>query len=265
MHSMIPPPPPPPPARSTTLLLLTVASLVAALALLAGPAAAQTFTIPGNFDYYSQVLENEGRDHGNPVTSLNGPLFTDTQATSALRDLDIEAKDWPGTAALGVGATSRCAYGSGNATRLVEFHRETDKYTHGQPIATACPHWGQPRCSRTVTVRGRTYTANRGSPPCPPNPQQGADNVPAGRPIPHTGMFTVRIWGKVCFSGSGFCQSAGEPIPAGDVRPINGSGYFATFKGGGNNCGPPIWPTPEARALGAPPYAAWCDFTFNIQ
>ncbi len=232
---------------------------------MAGPAAAQTFRFPGNFDYLTVVLENEGRDYGNPVTSLNGTLFTDTQATPAISNLDIEALEWPGTTILGVGAGSRCAYGSGEATRLVGFHNATGKYSHGQPIATACTYFGQPKCSRTVTVQGRTFTANRGSPPCPPNPQQGADNVPTGRHIPHTGMFTVRIWGKLCFSGSGLCQSAGEPIPAGDVRPINDGGYFATFKGGGDNCGPPIWPTPEARALGTPPYATYCDFTFNIQ
>ena len=258
-------PPPPPPARSTALLLLAALSLAAALALVAGPAAAQIFRIPGNFDYYTHVLENEGRDHGNPVTSLNGPVFTDTQVLVTLRDLDMEAKDWPGTAILGVGAASRCAYGSGAATRLVGFHNATGKYTHGMPIAEACTYLGQPKCSRTVTVRGRTYTANRGSPPCPPNPQQGADNVPTGRHIPPTGMFTVRIWGKFCVSASGLCAPARAPIPAADVGPINFGGYFATFKGGGNNCGPPIWPTPEARALGAPPYAAWCDFTFDIR
>ncbi len=258
-------PTPPPLARSTTLLLLTVVTLAAGLALVAGPAAAQTFMFPGNYDYLTVVLENEGRDYGNPVTSLNGPFFTDTRVTVAVSNLDIEALDWPGTTLLGVGAASRCAYGSGEATRLVGFHNATGKYTHGMPIAKACTYLGQPKCSRTVTVRGRTYTANRGSPACPPNPQQGTDNVPTGRHIPSTGMFTVRIWGKVCFSLNSRCLPAREPIPSGNVANFNISGYFATFKGGGDNCGPPIWPTPEAREAGAPPYAAWCDFTFNIQ
>ncbi len=133
----------------------------------------------------TRVLENEGRGYGNPVTSLTGPLFTDTAIPDAvISDLDIEALDWPGTAVLGVGADSRCAYGSGEATRLVGFHNATGKYTHSQPIARACTYLGQPKCSRTVTVNGRTYTANRGSPPCPPNPQQGMDNVPTGTFIP---------------------------------------------------------------------------------
>ncbi len=201
-----------------------------------------------------------------PITSLKGPLFTDTQADVAIKDLDIEALlEWPATATLGVGATSRCAYDSGDATRLVDFHNATGKYTHGQPIATACTYWGQPKCSRTVTIEPGTigqrtsYTANRGFPPC-----NDMNNVPAAR-IDHTGMFTVRIWGKLCFSGSGLCQPAREPVPAADMSYINTGGYFATFKGGGKNCGPPIWPTPELRATGTPPYAAYCDFTFDIR
>ena len=256
---------PPPLAKLTTILLLAAVSLAAGLALVAGPAAAQKFTPPGNFDYLTVVLENEGRHYSEPLTSLNGPLFTDTQVPFAISNLDIEAKDWPGTVVLGVGGESRCAYGSGDATRLVSFHNATGKYSHGEPIAEACTYWGQPKCSRTVTVRGRTYTANRGSPPCPPNPQQGADNVPTGRHIPSTGMFTVRIWGKVCYSANGVCLQAREGIPSTGAGNVNTNGYFATFKGGGKNCGPPIWPTPEQRALGAPPYAAWCDFTFDIR
>ncbi len=241
-------------------------SLAAGIALVAGPVAAQRFTPSQYPDHFTLVLGNEGRDFGNPVNSLKGPLFTDTSVRgSAISALEIEALDWPGTTLLGVGAASRCAYGSGEATRLVGFHNATGKYTHGMPIAKACTYLGQPKCSRTVTVRGRTYTANRGSPACPPNPQQGTDNVPTGRHIPSTGMFTVRIWGKVCYTANSSCLPAREPIPANGVRNINLNGYFATFKGGGKNCGPPIWPTPEMKELGAPPYAAWCDFTFNIQ
>ncbi len=261
--------PPPSLAELTTRSLLAAFALVAGLVLLAGPAAAQTFRIPGNFDHFTHVMENEGRGLGDPVTSLNGFLTNQADQWTfppAVTDLDIEALDWPGTTVLGVGGESRCAYGSGDATRLVGFHNATGKYTHGESIATACTYWGKPKCSRTVTVRGRTFTANRGSPPCPPNPQQGADNVPTGRHILTTGMFTVRIWGKVCLTGRvNTCFPAREPAPADGVDSINGIGYIATFKGGGNNCGPAIWPTPEMRAAGAPPYAAWCDFTFDIR
>ena len=261
---------PPPLAKLATRPLLAAFALAAGLVLLAGPVAAQSFRIPGNFEHLTEVLENEGRGLDKPVTSLMTGFLTDQTpgagpSPASVTNLQIEALDWPGTAILGVGSGSRCAYGSGDATRLVGFHNATGKYTHGQPIATACTYWGRPKCSRTVTVRGRTYTANRGSTPCPPNPQQGADNVPTGTRIAHTGMFTVRIWGKLCVSGSGLCQPAREPIPAADVAPINTGGYIATFKGGGNNCGPTIWPTPEMRAAGAPPYAAYCDFTFDIR
>ncbi len=246
-------------------------SLAAGIALVAGPVAAQRFTPSQYPDHFTLVLGNEGRDFGNPVNSLKGPLFTDTSVRgSAISALEIEALDWPGNAILGVGAGSRCPYGSGGATRLVSFHNAIGSYTHGNPIAEACTYLGQPKCSRTVTVSvpghgNQTFTANRGSPPCPPNQQQAADNVPMGTPQPSTGMFTVRIWGKVCYSANSSCLPAREPIPANGVRNINFNGYFATFKGGGKNCGPPIWPTPEMKELGAPPYAAWCDFTFNIQ
>ncbi len=54
-------------------------------------------------------------------------------------------------------------------------------------------------------------------------------------------------------------------LPADVVAYIDSGGYSATLKGGGKNCGPAIWPTPEMRAVGAPPYAAWCDFTFDIK
>ena len=198
------------------------------------------------------------------MTSLNGFLTDQTPEAgrfpASVTNLDIEVLDWPATATLGVGATSRCAYGSGDATRLVGFHNATGTYTHNQPIATACTYWGQPKCSRTVTVRGRTYTANRGSPSC-----DSMDNVPMSTRIAHTGMFTVRIWGKVCYTSNLVCLPAREPIPARGAGNINTNGYIATFKGGGNNCGPAIWPTPEMRAAGAPPYAAYCDFTFDIR
>ncbi len=257
---------PPPPCGIAQLKRLTAlaAALAAGLVLLAGPVAAQSFRFPGNFDHLTEVQLNEGRGLENPVTSLNGFLTDQTPEAgrfpASVTNLDIEVLDWPATATLGVGATSRCAYGSGDATRLVGFHNATGTYTHNQPIATACTYWGQPKCSRTVTVRGRTYTANRGSPSC-----DSMDNVPMSTRIAHTGMFTVRIWGKVCYTSNLVCLPAREPIPARGAGNINTNGYIATFKGGGNNCGPAIWPTPEMRAAGAPPYAAYCDFTFDIR
>ncbi len=255
-----------------TTRLLPAALAALGLALLAGPAAAQRFTPSEYPNHFTQVLQNQGRSWNDPVNTLNGPLFTDMArvADKVYSNLEIEVLDWPGNAILGVGPDSRCPYGSGEATRLVSFHNATGTYSRGQPIAEACTYLGQPKCSRTVTVSvpghgNQTFTANRGSPPCPPNPQQAADNVPMGIPQSATGMFTVRIWGKVCYSANSSCRPAREPIPANGVGNINLNGYFATFKGGGDNCGPPIWPTQEMRDLGAPPYAAWCDFTFDIQ
>ncbi len=58
-------------------------------------------------------------------------------------------------------------------------------------------------------------------------------------------MFTVHIWDKVCYSANNACFPAREPIPSNGVDNINYDGYFATFKGGGTNCSPAIWPAPE--------------------
>ena len=170
-----------------------------------------------------------------------------------------------------MGSESRCAYGSGDATRLVGFHNASGRYTGGQPIATACTYWGQPKCSRTLTHDGRTYTANRGRPPCPPNPQQDTNNVPTSTHIPHTGMFTVRIYSKVCLNGTvGGAERCsqfgpgGQRVTAGQwLSHINQNGYRATFAPG-LNCGPARWPTPEMQTRGRPAYAEWCDFTINV-
>ncbi len=84
----------------------------------------------------------------------------------------------------------------------------------------------------------------------------------------HTGMFTVRIYGKVCTSeDSEDCYSLKNFQPdEAALEDSKASGYyFATFTPGGPNCGPATWPTPELQAAGQPPYAEWCDYTFDIR
>ncbi len=225
------------------------------LAVLAIPAQAQEVTI---------FHTAGGTSFNNPITGLIAFPLGDVET----RDLVIEARDWPATVSFGVGSGSRCAYGDGDATRLVGFHNASGRYTGGQPIAEACTYRGQPKCSRTVTVRGRSYTANRGHPSCGSNMQQGDNNVPMGTPTASTGMFTVRIWGKVCLNGTvGGVSRCSQLGPERDLESagqwlshINQNGYRATFAPR-RNCGPAKWPTTEMRSRGRPSYAEWCDFT----
>jgi len=74
----------------------------------------------------------------------------------------------------------------------------------------ACPYrWIAAKCSRTITIGGISYTANRGSPPCSGDFNLNEDNDPANqqtaptgfRTMPRTkatGTFRIRIYGKVC-------------------------------------------------------------------
>ncbi len=200
------------------------------------------------------------------------------------RALVVEKRDWPSTVTFGAGSEYRCAYGGENdAEKLVGFHNVNGRYTGGEPIAKACTYRGNPKCSRTVRIRGLSYTANRGSPPCTgplqdPNkpedgpPQQGANNVVPETYTPFRGMFTARVYGKVCLNGTvggaPRCSQfgpGGTRVMAGQwLSHINQNGYRATFAPG-KNCGPARWPTPEMRSRGHPAYAEWCDFTVEVR
>ncbi len=115
------------------------------------------------------------------------------------------------------------------------------KYTGGTNIVTAC----------------RYYSCRA----------PGSDGCGTQRKewLPATGMFTVRIWGKLCHksrSNVQRCWDLNNPAPpAGSISIARFAGYSATF-GPGTNCGP-------ARTIvgleGLAPYAAWCDFTVNIR
>ena len=81
--------------------------------------------------------------------------------------------------------------------------------------------------------------------------------------FPATGMFTVRIWGKLCLKGptnAQRCWNLKNPAPPAAWPTIaRFAGYRATF-GPGGNCGP-------ARTVDGAEgsYAAWCDFTVDIR
>ncbi len=200
------------------------------------------------------------------------------------RDLIVENRPgWPATATFGVGANSRCAYTKGDATETVAFHNESGTYTGGTPIANACTYLGMPKCSRSGIFRGRRYTANRGYPPCTGElqdmsmpelgpPQQGANNVVTETYTPHTGIFVVRIYGKVCLNGTVSGVPRCSQFGPGGVRVtashwlshLNLNGYRATFAPAGN-CGPARWPTSEMQSRGRPAYAEWCDFTIEVR
>ena len=220
------------------------------------------------------------------VTSLTTPL-TDSAPrilsrvwTGLVRNLQIEAGGPQGTTTFGVGSAFRCAYGPGEMGNqmVVEFHNATGTYSHSQPIARACPTWGPAKCARSVTVRGRTFTANRGYPPCPaggaPALGDAADDIPdsrqelrarSGTSGTANGIFRVRVWGNFCYAAGGVCRS---------LKTIDGTiltsslvsryGYAATFRPG-LNCGPARWPTPEMQAAGGPVYAEWCDVTVDVR
>jgi len=149
-----------------------------------------------------------------------------------------------------------------------------------QPLSAsikACTYHGFRKCEKTVTIDMpmglglRTFTANRGYPPCTVN----------GRPIgttksgpqPHTGTFNIRVYGKLCIRSSSlqhcfqFRQSDSRNINIGiNCSDVHRQGYTATFVPG-PNCGPPTWPTTQLRDAYMngdsryEPYAEWCDFT----
>ncbi len=155
------------------------------------------------------------------------------------RDLTIEAITWPATVTFGVGDQSGCSRSGGRwedgtwipapAIKLVGFHNASGKYTVGQRVATACRYYEESEWKSA------------------------------------TGMFTVRIWGKLCLKGptnAQRCWDLKNPTPpAGLLAIARFGGYRATFAPG-PNCGP-------ARTVegleSQPPYAAWCDSTVDTR
>ncbi len=293
----------PPPCRKAFAIVL----LSAALAL---PAAAQVTKL-------EQAAQRSRALPSTPatVTSLTTPLVGRAVSVNGrtwnvlTRGLDIEARPNPqGMMNFGVGSDVRCAYGLGDRdqTQVVEFHNPTGRYSRGQPIARACPHWGPRKCSRTVTVNlgalgfgTHTYTVNRGYPRCPdawntpetvmvdgesvstrvgaPALGDAADDIPDSRQEitatdrqqgTHNGIFTVRIWGKICIAARYFEQCASlvdnDSTVLKSRSSLNELGYVATFPPA-YNCGPARWPTPELQAANAPPYAEWCDVTVDVR
>ncbi len=231
--------PPPPPFKRLTALVAALAALMLSL-----PAAAQ--------DDVSFHHAGGGTSHSNPLARLT----VLRSGNEAARNLKIKALDWPATALFGVGSDSRCAGDDsgrqgawvkdsskvtqlnpdgwtwrreGTAKLLVGFHRASDRYTGGQPIARRCTYWEE------------------------------------GRFKPHTGMFTVRIYGKACLKGPTNAQrcwdlSSSAP-PPGWIIIARLAGYEATFAHG-ENCGPPQT-IPQREHWS--PHAAWCDFTVELK
>ncbi len=226
------------------------------------------------------------------VTSLttplvgNAPRVNSLTLSGAVTNLLIEALDSPGgmthdRTTFGVGPGSHCAQSAG-ASGGVEFHNPTGTYSLGQPIAIACQTYTTRKCSRSVTFMGRTFTANKGYPPCSedsddvtpltgeytgntPNQQ---DNSFEPTRTPSNGIFKLRIWGKVCHAATPNttrCWNLKDPTPPpGFAFVANEAGYGATFWPN-SNCGPRSWPTPELKAAGAPAYAKWCDVTVDVR
>jgi len=134
-------------------------------------------------------------------------------------------------------------------------------YDPSRPLAAsiqACPYrWQAAKCSRTVTVGGISYTANRGYPPCSGGGQDAtsqqtapSDFVAMPRTTGSGSTFRIRIWGKVCEDNPGgtgchlFRKGGGDNAGVGlSCVRAHRFGYAATFAPGAN-CGPPERPTP---------------------
>ena len=271
--------PPPPPLIEACAALLPCAALLLS-ATLALPAAAQGVTDAAVRN--SQVLTRAPAYVSSLTTPLTAPAprILGRVWTGLVQNLQIEAGPPQGTTTFGVGAGFRCAYGPGDTDdqQVVEFHNARGTYSHGQPIARACPTWGPAKCARTITFMNRSFTANRGYPPCPaggaPALGDAADDTPdsrqelgarSGTRGTANGIFRVRVWGNFCYAAGGVCRS---------LKTIDGTiltsslvseyGYAATFRPG-DNCGPARWPTPEMQAAGGPAYAEWCDVTVDVR
>ncbi len=224
------------------------------------------------------------------VTSLTAnltdpaPQIQNRTWTGLVRNLQIEVLPGPDATTFGVGPDVRCAYGPGDKDdRVVEFHNARGLYFRDQPIARACPTWGPAKCSRSVTVMGHTFTANRGYPPCPgewgndgaPALGAAADEIPdsrqelsATRRTSKTanGIFKVRIWGNFCYAAGGVCRSLKTIDGTTLTAPlVSRYGYAATFRPGPSNCGPARWPSEAWQQRNGPGYAEYCDITVDVR
>ncbi len=204
--------------------------------------------------------------------------------TLLVQNLQIEALPGPAgsTTTFGVGPDSHCAHSAG-ANGGVEFYNPTGTYTHGQPIARACPTWTTRKCSRSVHFMGQTFTANKGYPPCTGDttpltgaytgdtPQQQSDPGTSFTPIdrtPSNGIFRVRIWGKLCFSGGRGCRSL-KDLSRAEIESevvqesVNRNGLGDTFQHA-SHCGPERWPNEAWRQARGPGYSEYCDVTVDV-
>ncbi len=239
----------PPPRKLTALVAALLAALVlppaAANVLFTGscdralnPTADYQVAV-GNVDFPGDGMVATGAPTGQNVTLVDRIVTGNHTAvignTSGTR---LQVQGMPGgTADFVRGGKNNCVAGSTKPQFYSEF---SFVYEHTQPLGMtikACPYrWLAPKCSRTISIGGISYTANRGAPPCGDNTQQ---TDPGG--------FTVMP------------RTTGVP---------DGS-TFNTFAPG-PNCAPPEWPTkPNKDAyMGGderfPPYARWCDFTVTV-
>jgi len=239
-----------------------------------------------------------------PVVSLNQQLFSgprhngiiskgsDTESYLVITGLSGEGELVTGTteeAACGTPGMKPRFYSTDNRAGRIRLIPD-------QPLGTsieACPYrWLAARCSRTITIAGISYTANRGYPPCTgigggdevarenvpdPNPNQQTDPggfVAMPRTTGSGTTFKIRVYGKLCIRGDQLqnCiqfetgnrrRTVGIGITCSDVHR---RGYTATFAPG-PNCGPPTWPTAALNRVYMhggtryAPYAGWCDCT----
>jgi len=210
---------------------------------LAGTAAAQqrcgSVNLQAVKDNTVVAHKTGGTTYGNRSGLIVLPSTADT--SDYRQNLYIgKAENW--TADIAIGDAGRCVGDKSDSTNLVSFHINADRlYDTGTKIARACTYWEEKKFK------------------------------------PHaTGIFTVRIYGKLCDNSGGSCvefRPGGADEGSGnfDCSRYNDSGYTTTFAPG-PNCGPQKWPSRELRdaaargqltrdaALG---YAEWCDFTVD--
>ena len=237
-----------------------------------------------------------------PSVSINDRIVTGDQyaVTAVSREdfLAIEPVSGPdGEFQLGNQAAA-CRNSGAKPTFYASFFRNAGKtpvYDPRAPLALsikACSYrWIAPKCSRSVTFMDKTFTANRGYPPCTEDttpltgeytgdtPRQQTDPggfVARPRTTVSNSTFKIRIYGKVCRDQSiGQCvlfRRGNMDVSGGGISCVQAQryGYFATFSPAAN-CGPPQWPTIAMRDAynngdtRFPPYAEWCDFTVDAR
>ncbi len=110
---------------------------------------------------------------------------------------------WPGNTVPGVGGNFRCACDKGDDGRT--FNRETNRWKDGRQMVgflhsrTGTHTGGQPVSS---TVRACT---SRGKP-------DGNRNLAARHSVAHTGIFTMRVYGRLCVHNFEHCVLFGPGV-----------------------------------------------------